>query len=826
MDRLYYLACPDERRGGWVVGRVSLSRERPPHGGQRTYVTRDEQVTTERTSPAAGSLLPPRQTLSLERKLPLFMTGVLGLGLALALALTYATMADSAKNAASDRLQRAVRQLAELGVTSTTRLKGSAARVASDARVVEALGRAQSVTDSVVTDEAARQALGTMLLPTDTLLSVELWSADGRRIAHVGRDTRAAGEPRVGDSANPQPPAAGQGLEGLEASDSARIGSLYASGDRVYFWLAAPVISNGRRLGYVAQRREIRGGEQVQRTLRELYGGNVTAYYRDVDRPVWVTIAGEIAAPSEALDSSGSTVVVRRAGTGRLLSASARIAGTPLAIVLEAPLRDALAPARRSLRRLAAISLAILLAGAVLSWGISRRITRPLVSLTSAAESLAAGNYDARVETKQRDEIGRLASSFNRMAEQIGASHEELALQTEEAQATTEELSAAMQEVEEREAQFRALADAIPQLTWMANPDGGVFWYNKRWYQFTGTTPEQMMWWGWKSVHDPEMLPAVLEGWRASLASGEPFEMEFPLRGANGEFRWFLTRVEPVKDRDGRVARWFGTSTDVQALRDAREGARSASTAKSEFLTTMSHELRTPLNAIGGYVELLEMELRGPITPEQRRDLDRIKASQEHLLGLIGGMLDLSRIESGTVTYQLNPIALDPFLAGLDALVAPQAAAKSLELDYQPCGPDVAVLADREKLRQVLLNLLSNAIRFTPAGGRVMLSAEAHGAEQVAIMVHDTGPGIPEDKLGHIFEPFVQLDRSLSQPREGIGLGLAISRDLAHGMGGELWVESDVGKGSCFTITLPRAAADSVTPATFTGELPVVTRLS
>jgi signal transduction histidine kinase len=220
----------------------------------------------------------------------------------------------------------------------------------------------------------------------------------------------------------------------------------------------------------------------------------------------------------------------------------------------------------------------------------------------------------------------------------------------------------------------------------------------------------------------------------------------------------------------------------------------------------MSHELRTPLNAIAGYTELLELGLRGPVTEAQMRDLARIRASQQHLLGLISAVLDLSRIEAGRVSYDLEVVPLDPFLSGLDSLVAPQAAAKALTLEHIAAAAPLAARADREKLRQVLLNLISNAIRYTPSGGRVTISAAARDARTVAIVVSDTGIGVAGDEQEKIFEPFVQLDRSLTKIRDGIGLGLAISRDLARGMGGEISVESEgTGKGSRFTVTLPRA---------------------
>jgi signal transduction histidine kinase len=255
-----------------------------------------------------------------------------------------------------------------------------------------------------------------------------------------------------------------------------------------------------------------------------------------------------------------------------------------------------------------------------------------------------------------------------------------------------------------------------------------------------------------------------------------------------------------------------------RALEQKTADAQFANKAKSDFLATVSHELRTPLNAIAGYTELLEMELRGPLTDAQRRDLGRIRASGQHLLGLISGVLDLNRIERGQVSYAPVVIAIEPFLADLDDLVSPQAAAKSLSLVYMPSKPSLTVIADREKLRQIILNLLSNAIRFTPAGGRITLSAMAIGDAHVTICVQDTGPGIPESRRDQVFEPFVQLDRSLTQPQEGLGLGLAISRDLARGMKGDLTVEGNAPAGAAFTLTLPRGPADQYAEVRTSGE--------
>jgi signal transduction histidine kinase len=239
-----------------------------------------------------------------------------------------------------------------------------------------------------------------------------------------------------------------------------------------------------------------------------------------------------------------------------------------------------------------------------------------------------------------------------------------------------------------------------------------------------------------------------------------------------------------------------------QALETQRQRAELASKAKSEFLAVMSHELRTPLNAIGGYVDLLEMELRGPVTPEQRRDLERIKTSQRHLMGLISNVLDLARIEERTVLYDLTPVLAADALAEIEALVAPQAAQKGVRLEIERARIDVRVMADADKLRQILLNLLSNAIRHTPPEGRITVSVESSPGI-VTIRVADTGPGIPPERMATIFEPFVQLDRSLSSQREGLGLGLSISRSLAEGMRGSLSADPKASVGAAFNLTLP-----------------------
>ena len=242
------------------------------------------------------------------------------------------------------------------------------------------------------------------------------------------------------------------------------------------------------------------------------------------------------------------------------------------------------------------------------------------------------------------------------------------------------------------------------------------------------------------------------------------------------------------------------------AIRDteiARQDAERASRAKSDFLAVMSHELRTPLNAIAGYAQLLELEVFGAVNDAQRDALARIARSQAHLLGLINSVLNFAKIDAGQAEYTIADVLLDEVLVGVEPLVAPQMRAKGLVFTYRPCEADLLVRADAEKLQQVVLNLLTNAIKFTPAGGRITLECETDD-RMAHVRVRDTGVGIPADRLQRVFEAFVQGDRALNRPNEGVGLGLAIARDLARGMDGSLSVESRVGEGSVFTVSVPR----------------------
>ena len=242
----------------------------------------------------------------------------------------------------------------------------------------------------------------------------------------------------------------------------------------------------------------------------------------------------------------------------------------------------------------------------------------------------------------------------------------------------------------------------------------------------------------------------------------------------------------------------------ISEAKKAWAAADAANRSKAEFLAVMSHELRTPLNSIGGYVDLLEMELRGPLTDAQKSDLARIKRSQEHLLRIINDILNFTRLEATEVTFDIIDVPVRALIADLDAVVGSLARAKSLLYECDSPNANVYARTDPDKLRQIMINLLSNAVKFTPEGGRIRVSCTLT-ERSVSIHVEDNGSGIPREKQEAVFEPFVQLERGLTRTTEGTGLGLAISRGLARGMGGDVLLESEVGVGSVFTVTIPLA---------------------
>ena len=317
----------------------------------------------------------------------------------------------------------------------------------------------------------------------------------------------------------------------------------------------------------------------------------------------------------------------------------------------------------------------------------------------------------------------------------------------------------------------------------------------------------------WNALIHPDDREANHEAYlRHERGEVEVYEHAYRIRDVAGQWRWMLERGRIV-DRapDGRPLRMVGTQTDIterRALERAREEAaeaQAASRAKTEFLARMSHELRTPLNAVLGFTQLMQIDRSEPPRPEQARRLQLIREAGEHLLHMINDLLDLTRIESGGLSLAPSRVELRELVLQVFALLSEAAARQGVALELVP-GPLLGIDADRTRLKQVLINLVSNAIKYNRPGGRVELAVEADADGTVSIAVTDTGIGIAEEHLVRLFEPFQRGPHERSGI-EGTGIGLALTRALVQRMGGAMAVHSRLGEGSVFRVQLPREMA-------------------
>ena len=408
------------------------------------------------------------------------------------------------------------------------------------------------------------------------------------------------------------------------------------------------------------------------------------------------------------------------------------------------------------------------------------KVTRDLTERKRAEERLRRAHDELELRVAERtDELRRANEALREAGRRKG------------------ELLDSLREGEER---FRTMAESIPQLAWMARPDGHIYWYNRRWYDYTGTTPEQMEGWGWQRVHDPDHLPAALGRWKESIASGEPFDMVFPLRGADGRFRPFLTRVMPSRGEGGEVAHWFGTNTDIsdrlrieEELRAVKDEAEAANRAKTQFLAVLSHELRTPLNPILLAVSSL---LESPSPAEEiRPTLEMIRQNVNLQARLIDDLLDVMRIVRGKMPLNWEVADCHELIDQAVRICRSQVLAGGLRLGLDLSARHRHVHADPARLQQVFWNLIKNAVKFTPGGGSIAIRTRSEPdpggmGGRIAIEVGDTGIGIEPEVLPTIFDPFQQGETTITRRYGGLGLGLAICKGIVEAHGGTLEAES------------------------------------
>ena len=356
---------------------------------------------------------------------------------------------------------------------------------------------------------------------------------------------------------------------------------------------------------------------------------------------------------------------------------------------------------------------------------------------------------------------------------------------------------------------YRTLVEATSAIVWNAPASGEVRGGLPGWTKFTGQTTEQIQGWGWLEAVHPDDRERTAQAWSKAVASQTLFEIEHRMRRHNGEYREMHAKGVPIIDQATATAEWIGVHVDEteqkraqRALLDAKEAAESVSRAKSEFMANMSHEIRTPMNGILGMTDLV---LDTELTRDQRDCLETVKLSADALMTIINDILDFSKIEAGKVELDRQPFPLRDSLADLLTPLALRASAKGVELAYHvtPATPD-ALIGDLGRIRQVIVNLVGNAIKFTEKG-QVVLHVEAApnsvGGLELHVAVIDTGIGIPAGRLVAIFEPFTQADGSTTRKYGGTGLGLSISARLVELMGGRIWAESELGRGTSFHFT-------------------------
>lgn len=368
-----------------------------------------------------------------------------------------------------------------------------------------------------------------------------------------------------------------------------------------------------------------------------------------------------------------------------------------------------------------------------------------------------------------------------------------------ESRAREQEVRAAAEANEQR---YSFLAEAIPVQVWTAQPDGALDYVNQSAIEYFARTGPQIVGDNWQEVIHPDDLPACLELWQRSLATGAVYEVEFRLLRADKTYRWHLGRAMPMRDAaSGRIIRWFGTNTDIDDQKRLYRLAQEANHAKDTFLATVSHELRTPLTSMMGWAELLKLGMLDE--KGQQHALDVIESSARAQAQLIGDLLDISRIISGKLRLEVRPTELAPIIEAAMDVVHPAAEARSLHLVAR-IGRNVGMVSgDPDRLQQVVWNLLSNAVKFTPEGGRVEVTLKRAGTH-AEIIVRDDGMGISPEFLPHVFERFQQADSTNTRTHGGLGLGLGIVRHLIELHGGTVEAESaGEGHGATFRIKLP-----------------------
>lgn len=371
------------------------------------------------------------------------------------------------------------------------------------------------------------------------------------------------------------------------------------------------------------------------------------------------------------------------------------------------------------------------------------------------------------------------------------------------------ERTSAEEALRESEARFRMLADNMAQLAWTCDQLGCVTWYNKRWLDYTGLSFDEMKAWGWTKCQHPDHVERVVAGVLQSRETGEIWEDTFPMRGKDGQFRWFLSTAYPIRDEQGVILRWFGTSTDITEQRAAEEALREADRRKDEFLATLAHELRNPLAPIRSGLEVLRIAKDDPAVTEEIRNT--MVRQTEQLVRLIDDLLDVSRITRGRLKLQLQEADLNDVVKSAVEATRPFIEERKHQLTVNLPSELAFVTVDPHRLAQVLSNLLHNAAKYSPNPGPITLDARIEN-RGIVLSVKDQGLGIPQEKLTEVFEMFSQIERSGQNGYTGLGIGLTLAKSFVEMHGGTIELQSEgTDRGTEVIVRIPGCLKSSTT---------------
>jgi len=623
------------------------------------------------------TVVPGRSGLSLEHRIPLLIIALLVALLSVTLAVAYQEVRRSAVVAAHERMDRTTRELGTLFRNQALGRLAAVTEVAAEPSVREVVISGSEGPDGEVA-AALREVEPAGAEP------VEIWSApESERVYALPNSTVI-----------PQ--------EHADFSQRGGPSSWFELEGQTHAMVAAPIEEGGQIIGHVVHLWPF-GSPGLAEQLQDLIDPDATIYVVDSTGD-WARLDGTMGERPAGVVVDGSGPLDYERNGERFAAHVGAVADTPFFILAERPMASVLSRADSFLRRSMGLFVVMITLGAVGAWGLGKSFTGPIRELSTAAESLASGDYARRVPLERGDELGMLAGSFNSMAAEVQRAHAGLHDQVEQARALADELETA----------------------------------NSR-------------------LHDM-----------------------------------------------------------MESAAQAQRIAEDASQAKSEFLATISHELRTPINAIIGYTDLLLLGIPEAPGRHQMEHLQRLRRSGRHLTRLIDDILDLAKIEAGQLQMNDDVEECEEALEAALSIVGPLAAEKGVDITscWSP-GDSTLYRGDARRVEQILINLLGNAVKFTPPGGTVRLTCQVDGggdriagrSGRVHMGVEDTGIGVPEDKHDLIFERFVQGESGFRRSHEGAGLGLAISRELARMMGGDITVRSSEGNGSHFTLSLSAAEA-------------------